>query len=41
MNVNQDEDFLNLFFSDVNGYIEENSGIKYLVLLLQKKTKKH
>ena len=31
MSVDDDKDFLYLFFNDVDGYIEENDGIKSLV----------
>ena len=31
MSVDDDRDFLYLFFNDVDGYIEENDGIKSLV----------
>ena len=39
--ADNDEDYLYFSPDDVDGYIEENDGIKYLVLLLQKKIKKH
>ena len=39
--ADNDEGYLYFSPDDVDGYIEENDGIKYLVLLLQKKIKKH
>ena len=37
--TDNDEDYLDLFFDDVNGYIEENDGIKYLVFASAEKFK--
>ena len=40
--VDDDKDYLYLSLDDLDGYIEEDDGIKYLFfLLLQIKTKKH
>ena len=41
INVDYDKDFLYLFLNDVDGYIEENDRIKYLVFTPTKKAKKH
>ena len=38
--VDNDEDHLYLFPDDVDGYIEENDGIKYLVFASTKKDKR-
>ena len=35
------EDFLYLFLDDVDGHIEKNNAIKYLVFTPTEKTKKH
>ena len=37
--TDNDEDFLYLFLDDVDGYIEENDGIKYLVFTPAEKIK--
>ena len=37
MNVDHDKDFLYLFLTDADGYIEENDGIKCLVFILTEK----
>ena len=37
--TDNDEDYLYLFFDDVNGYIKENYGIKYLVFASTDKNK--
>ena len=37
--TNNDEDYLYLFFDDVDQYIEENDGIKYLVFASADKNK--
>ena len=37
--TDNDEDYLHLVFDDVNGYIEENDGIKYLVFASTEKFK--
>ena len=37
--TDNDEDFLYLFLDDVDGYIEENDGIKYLVFTPTEKIK--
>ena len=37
--TDNDEDYLYLFLDDVNGYIEENNGIKYLVFTFRGKNK--
>ena len=37
--TNNDEDYLCLFLNDVDGYIEENDGIKYLVFASTDKKK--
>ena len=39
MGVNHDKDFLYLFLNDVDGYIDENHGIKYLVFASTDKSK--
>ena len=39
INVDYDKDFLYLFLNDVDGYIEENDRIKYLVFTPTKKNK--
>ena len=39
MGVNHDKDFLYLFLDDVDGYIDENHGIKYLVFASTDKSK--
>ena len=39
MCVNHEKDFLYLFLDDVDGYIEENDGIKYLVFASTDKSK--
>ena len=39
MGDNHDKDFLYLFLDDVDGYIEENNGIKYLVFSPTEKNK--
>ena len=36
-----DKDFLYLFFDDVDVYIEENNGIKYLIFTPTERNKKH
>ena len=38
--TDNDEDLLYLFLNDVDGYIEENNGIKYLVFTPAEKDKK-
>ena len=38
--TDNDEDLLYLFLNDVDGYIEENNGIKYLVFTPAAKDKK-
>ena len=40
MGVNHDKDFLYLFLDDVDGYIEENNGIKCLVFTPTEKKQK-
>ena len=37
--ADNDENYLYLFFDDVNGYIEDNDGIKYLVFASTDKNK--
>ena len=37
--VDNDKDFLYLLLHDVNGYIEENTGTKYLVFAFTEKNK--
>ena len=37
--TDNDEDYLYLFLDDVNGYIEENNGIKYVVFTFSGKNK--
>ena len=39
MGDNHDKDFLYLFLDDVDGYIDENHGIKYLVFASTDKSK--
>ena len=39
--ADNDEDFLYLFFDDVDGHIKENNGIKYLIFTPTVKRKKH
>ena len=39
MGVNHGKDFLYLFLNDVDGYIDENHGIKYLVFASTDKSK--
>ena len=42
MNVDHHKDFLYLFLDDIDGHIEENDGIKYLVFTpTERKTKNH
>ena len=44
MNIDRtdnDEDFLYFFLDDVDGYIEENDGIKYFVFASTDKNQKH
>ena len=38
--IDDDKDYLYLFLDDVDGYIEENDGIKYLGLTPTEKNKK-
>ena len=38
--TDSDEDFLYFFLDDVDGYIENNNGIKYLVFTLTEKNRK-
>ena len=41
-NVDDEKDYLYLFLDDINEYIEENDGTKYLIFNpTSKKTKKH
>ena len=40
MNVDHDKDFLYLFLDDIDGHIEENDGIKYLVFTPTEKNNK-
>ena len=41
MNVDDNKDFSYLFLSDVDVYIKENDGIKYLAFTPTEKTKKY